>query len=142
MLFLVLLYSLTSTSAVPTPCESASIASVAESTLAPSPDTEHTRTLANIIWNCVITILGCTWLVIHPNIPQPEEAAEDHRITLWSKITSTLKRSIRHKLPSFIMALIVPEYILAWAIRQWLVANELKRAGYANGKSGYISICS
>ncbi|OAX39393.1 hypothetical protein K503DRAFT_799686 [Rhizopogon vinicolor AM-OR11-026] len=33
------------------------------------PSSNTTRTLSDIIWNCVATLFACTWTAIHPNIP-------------------------------------------------------------------------
>ena len=34
---------------------------------------------------------------------------------------------VEHRLPLFVCALLVPEYVLAWAIRQYLSAREIAR---------------
>ena len=34
---------------------------------------------------------------------------------------------VEHRLPLFVCALLVPEYVLAWAIRQYLRAREIAR---------------
>lgn len=155
MLFLLLLYHLSSAGAVPISLD-ASTSSSTELAATPT-DPRHTRTLANIIWSCLSTIIGSTWIAIHPNVPEPEEEVFKPRENnpgttrwsragfafktffthalpdAWSKVVSTLRRFVRHKLPPFIVALLLPEYILAWAIRQWLMANELKNAGSEKG---------
>ena len=38
-----------------------------------------------------------------------------------------LRSSISHRLPLLICALLVPEYILSWAIRQRLVAGQIAK---------------
>lgn len=92
-------------------------------------DTHPIRSLNKIIWSCFTTILACTWLAIHPNVPHPTHDAK----TFWSKCGRGLLRLMRDKVPVFLLALVVPEYILAWAIRQWFVAEEIARAGEAEG---------
>jgi hypothetical protein len=48
----------------------------------------------------------------------------------WQKLMSKILAVIFEQIPLFICALLVPEYILAWAIRQFLVAREIgKDAG-------------
>lgn len=74
-------------------------------------DIRYCRTIWNIVWSCLVTIFSCTWVVVHRNIPGPNSrlytiALERGEITLC--------------------ALVAPEYILTWAIRQWLVAGQIK----------------
>jgi len=66
------------------------------------------RTHFDIVWNCVSTLFICTWVAIHPNIPQRGEShirsfTRRLRLTLWT--------------------LVVPELILIWAYRQWSAAR-------------------
>ena len=49
---------------------------------------------------------------MHPNVPCPKK---------WNPVISFAK----HCLPLFICALLVPEYILAWAIRQSFGAQKI-----------------
>ncbi|KAI9451581.1 hypothetical protein F5148DRAFT_1370556 [Russula earlei] len=37
------------------------------------------RSLWHIIWSCAVTILLCTWVSVHPNIPSPDET--------WPRVT-------------------------------------------------------
>ena len=48
-----------------------------------------------------------------------------NRIERW--FWDPLRSLISHQLPLFICALLVPEYILAWAIRQRLVAGQIAK---------------
>ena len=59
-----------------------------------------------------MTIFSCTWVAIHPNVPCPEKQ-------------NPVISFAGHRLPLFICALLVPEYVLAWAIRQFLRAREI-----------------
>jgi hypothetical protein len=70
------------------------------------------RTIWNIIWSCLITIFSCTWVAIHPNIPSPTESRGF--ITL-------------HRVQIVVFALIAPEFIIVWAMRQWVVARDAQR---------------
>ena len=71
----------------------------------------HCRTIFGIVWSCLATIFACTWVAVHPNVPAP--ASEVYEV-VFSRIIVT------------ICALLVPEYIVAWAIRQFLVANHIQ----------------
>jgi hypothetical protein len=89
-------------------------------------DLIQTRTVWNIIWSCLSTIFICTWGSLHPNISStPDEPGMRWR----DKLRKSLVELLRYKLPLFIWALLVPEYILAWAIRQYLTAGEIRKRG-------------
>jgi len=88
---------------------------------APGPscdDPNGCRSLADIIRSCVITILLCTWVSMHPNIPSPDER--------WPRIA--LRR-----LGLLLLALSVPEAIIAWAMRQRQAAAELAKKHKGEG---------
>ncbi|KDQ62098.1 hypothetical protein JAAARDRAFT_189471 [Jaapia argillacea MUCL 33604] len=76
-------------------------------------DAAHTRTEWNIIWSCLVTIISCTWIAIHPNIPNPEDSS--FRIAL-------------RRAHIMLVALIAPELITIVAARQWLDARRLAQA--------------
>jgi len=81
-------------------------------TLATIPTCPKKRTQYEIIWNCLTTIVICTWVSIHPNIPPPHKG---HLGVFWRRIKLML------------WSLIVPELILGWAFRQWIAAREIER---------------
>ena len=74
----------------------------------------HCRTVWNIIWSSLITIFSCTWIAVHPNIPCPKKQ-------------NPLISFAEHRLPLFVCALLVAEYVLAWAIRQFWRAREMAK---------------
>ena len=88
-------------------------------------DLTHCRTIWNIVWSCIITIFSCTWVAIHPNIPCPKVREANSRIQRW--VWNPLLSFAEHRLPLFVCALLVPEYVLAWAIRQYMVAREIAK---------------
>ncbi|KAG1719883.1 hypothetical protein EDB19DRAFT_1860552 [Suillus lakei] len=71
-----------------------------------------TRTLWGIVSSCVLTLFACTYSAIHPNIPSPKDNSV--RI-LW------------RRLGIMVMALIAPELIVTWAMRQWISAHHVTR---------------
>jgi len=73
-------------------------------------DPNGCRSLWDIIRSCGFTILLCTWASVHPNIPSPEER--------WPRI------AVR-RVGLMLAALIIPEAIIAWALRQRLAAMKL-----------------
>jgi hypothetical protein len=70
------------------------------------------RAVIEIIWSCFITILSCTWVSMHTNIPHPD-ATDSH---VW-----------RDRLYFTIGALVAPEIIVLWAMRQWIGARLLSK---------------
>ena len=77
-------------------------------------DLAHCRTIWNIVWSCLATIFSCTWVAVHPNIPCPKKR-------------NPIISFAEHRLPLFICALLVPEYVLAWAIRQFLKSQAMAK---------------
>ncbi|KAF4616601.1 hypothetical protein D9613_008288 [Agrocybe pediades] len=70
------------------------------------------RQRIEIIWTCVSTILAASWVSVHPNIPDAQE----------SKIKKTLRR-----IELMIWAILTPELIILWALRQWYSARLMER---------------
>jgi hypothetical protein len=118
MLFLFFIHSQLSARARPVPALDISISSTSSS----CKDIDNCRTLLDIIWSCITTIFLCTWVAIHPNLPEP---VDTQYMDLWPKCVHRISCFFRNKLVLFICALLVPEYILAWAIRQRLMARKI-----------------
>ncbi|KAF9542829.1 hypothetical protein CPC08DRAFT_716872 [Agrocybe pediades] len=76
----------------------------------PTPPCPRQR--IQIIWTCVSTILAASWVSVHPNIPNPKESA----------IKKTLRR-----IELMIWAILTPELIILWAMRQWYGARLMER---------------
>jgi hypothetical protein len=87
----------------------------------------QTRSLWNIIWSCVSTIFLCTWVSLHPNLSSTAERPGLGQFERW--IRKPLMEFLTYKLPLFLWALLVPEYILAWAIRRYIMAGKVQRRG-------------
>ncbi|KAG2747325.1 hypothetical protein P692DRAFT_20954570 [Suillus brevipes Sb2] len=81
-----------------------------------------TRTLWTIVSSSVLTLFACIYSAIHPNIPSPKDSPY---------------RILRRRLGIMIMALIAPELMVTWAMRQWLSARYITRRFK---KSGYFSV--
>ena len=120
MLFLVLIYYLArgaSINASPTPIFNN------RSSENSCTNLTHCRTIWNIVWSCLSTIFLCTWVAVHPNIPSPRKREAKNRFQKW--VRNPLLSFAEHRLPLFVCALLVPEYVLAWAIRQYLTARKI-----------------
>jgi hypothetical protein len=70
------------------------------------------RSIWDILWSCLATIFACSWVSIHPNIPGPNESS-------W--------RIFLRRLELMFWAVIGPELIITWALRQWLGARHLEK---------------
>ena len=77
------------------------------------------RTIWDILWSCLTTIFACSWVSIHPNIPAPDESS-------W--------RIFLRRLELMFWAVIAPEMIITWALRQWLGAQRLEKL-YKGGQN-------
>ena len=85
-------------------------------------DYDNCRSLLSIIWSCITTIFLCTWVAVHPNVPKPVDTQE---MDFWPKCVHVTSCFFKTKVAMFIYALLVPELVLAWAIRQRLVARKI-----------------
>jgi hypothetical protein len=122
MLALLLLYAITQSSfgeAVPMP-------SIENRDPSSCDELSQTRTVWNIIWSCLSTIFLCTWGSLHPNISSTQDEPDMSR---RDKLRKSLVDLLTYKLPLFVWALLVPEYILAWAIRQYITAGKIEKKG-------------
>jgi hypothetical protein len=107
MLFLCLIWVFYSI-AVPHGREISSM--VADASL-PSPDSPSTRSLWSLIWSCLTIIISCTWTVVNPNVPDPKD--NDWVIRF-------------RKMKLCLLAIVAPECMAMWAIRQHLHAKKLR----------------
>lgn len=74
------------------------------------PPTGGTRSMYSVLLNCWTTIFICAWQSLHLNIP-PEGDLEK----IWRKIKLML------------WMLVVPELVLAWAVKQRFAAKQLAK---------------
>ncbi|PVF91505.1 hypothetical protein CPB86DRAFT_323679, partial [Serendipita vermifera] len=72
------------------------------------------------------TIFACTWLTLHPNIPPP---VNNRDISFSRKCLTMIRRFLWHQLVPFLVALAAPEWVLAWALQQRVVANQIAKEG-------------
>ena len=70
------------------------------------------RTIWDILWSCLATIFACSWVSVHPNIPASNES--------WWRI-------FLRRLELMFWAVVAPESIISWALRQWFGARDLER---------------
>ncbi|KAF4616278.1 hypothetical protein D9613_008780 [Agrocybe pediades] len=70
------------------------------------------RSVWDIVWGCLATLLACAWVSVHPNMPKRGE----------SSIKVTARR-----LELMIWTIIAPELIITWAMQQWSGARRLAK---------------
>lgn len=70
------------------------------------------RTRQSIVWSCLATMFACTWVAIHPNLPDP-------RCSKWSEF--------KRRTAMMILTIFAPEFILIWALRQRLGARRIMK---------------
>ncbi|KZP21884.1 hypothetical protein FIBSPDRAFT_825321, partial [Athelia psychrophila] len=87
-------------------------------------DIKTCRTLNQIVVSCLVTILACVWFAVHRNVPAPRREPSYHpnffiksAQAAWSVVLGQREAAM-----VFVVALIAPEWILAWALRQAIVA--------------------
>ncbi|TFK41678.1 hypothetical protein BDQ12DRAFT_678335 [Crucibulum laeve] len=83
------------------------------------PDNEDKRSIWDIIWSCIATTFHCTWVTVHPNIPALQE---EWWWVAWRRAKAMF------------WALLSPELVILWALRQWrsakLLENRYKDRGW------------
>ncbi|KAK7028703.1 hypothetical protein R3P38DRAFT_3190321 [Favolaschia claudopus] len=94
-------------------------------------DIHKCRTLYGIVWSCITTIFACIWVSVHPNMPPlPIENTSPQKkrgrlhwlVHLWHETSG-----IRRRLKMMLVALIAPEIMVGFAVRQWLSAHTISR---------------
>ncbi|KAF7984854.1 hypothetical protein HWV62_10815 [Athelia sp. TMB] len=106
------------------------IAPAATNATLPSGDCDnihYCRTLVGLVQSCILTILACVWFAVHRNVPAPKVVRPRHPnflvrtgLSVWNKVLDQ-----REAVTVFVVTLLVPEWVLAWALRQWLIAGRL-----------------
>ncbi|KAI0062755.1 hypothetical protein BV25DRAFT_1915883 [Artomyces pyxidatus] len=77
------------------------------------------RTRYTIIWSSLVTILACVWSAVHRNIAGPAIPGQSRSRRVLGRVLETIK--------IVVVALLVPEWVLAWAVRQFLNARGLAK---------------
>ncbi|KAF8657414.1 hypothetical protein AX16_002211 [Volvariella volvacea WC 439] len=73
-------------------------------------DPTRTRTILDILKSCIGVILLCTYISMHHNIPDQRDSRAE---VMWMKIRTTL------------YALMAPEVVIMWAMRQRIMAGRI-----------------
>ncbi|TFK69567.1 hypothetical protein BDN72DRAFT_819868 [Pluteus cervinus] len=70
------------------------------------------RSMYDIVKGCLVTIGACVYRAVHQNIPDPT-------LSFWGRLRVTIKVTF--------YALIAPEMMIWWALRQWVGAKNVAR---------------
>ncbi|KAF9457801.1 hypothetical protein BDZ94DRAFT_1227367 [Collybia nuda] len=80
-------------------------------TISSFESTSNQRNVWNIVWSCLMTVLACTWVSVHPNIP----AISNSTAVIYLRRTWLM-----------LCGLIAPEIIIFWAMKQWYCARKIE----------------
>jgi hypothetical protein len=108
MLLLCFILALYSAAAPHGPVLTSTDTSKASSPYSCSP---NTRTEWSLVYSCLAIIFSCTWTAIHPNIPDPKDSK-------WTILFRKIKICL--------IAIIAPEWVVMWAVRQFLFARKFR----------------
>lgn len=67
------------------------------------------RTLFGVAWSCVLTVFICAWSSVHPNVPPRGRTG-----------------GLLARVKLMFWTIVAPELVLAWAVRQWFAAREIR----------------
>ncbi|KAF8637194.1 hypothetical protein AX16_010853 [Volvariella volvacea WC 439] len=81
-------------------------------------DPTRNRTIFDILYSCIGVILLCTYISMHHNIPDQGDS--------WAKVTWM-------KIRTTIYALLAPEMVILWAIRQRIMAEKIAESNKHRG---------
>ncbi|KAK0207166.1 hypothetical protein DFS33DRAFT_1472449, partial [Desarmillaria ectypa] len=88
---------------------------------------EYRRTAWSILLDCSVTIFACTWFSVHPNVP-------GRRVTSKGWFAKAMERA---KLMAF--ASLAPEVIVAWDLRQLIVALKVYHLEKLTMAHGFVA---
>lgn len=77
-----------------------------------SDDYFDDRSVWGIVWSCVATLIACTWVAVHPNIPAGDDSE-------W--------RIFGRRLAIMGYLLFAPEVVIMWAARQHFAAKDIEK---------------
>ncbi|KAF8663636.1 hypothetical protein AX16_000909, partial [Volvariella volvacea WC 439] len=94
------------------------VCALASTVLTSQCDPTRTRTMFDILYSCIGVILLCTYISIHHNVPNQSDSGAK---VMWLKVRTTL------------YALVAPEMIIMWAMRQRIMADKIAKENKDRG---------
>ena len=83
-----------------------------------------TRSIWTIIWSSLVTLFACIWIAVHPNVSGPAHG-------ILEKLIS------KQRMKLLLTAIIAPEFIVLFAMRQWVCARNAMKSKFGKGE-GFI----
>ena len=83
------------------------------------------RTLFGIIWGCLSTTILCAWTAVHPNVPPRRK---------WQARWNRLRLMF--------WMIVAPELVLAWAVRQFFAAKDIRDTYNESHPGEYSTVVS
>ena len=68
------------------------------------------RTILSMVWSCLATLVACSWVAVHPNVPSAKDSNA---------------RILGRRLAMMGYMLLAPELVIYWAAKQHLSAKEI-----------------
>jgi hypothetical protein len=91
--------------------------------LDPCPSFCHdSRTIWNIVWSSLATFFACIWVAVHPNVPA---------------FTDGTLAKLKQRGKLLLTAVIAPEIIILFAMRQWFCARKVAQSAFGKGE-GFV----
>jgi hypothetical protein len=81
-----------------------------------------TRTIWNIVWSSLVTLFACIWVAIHPNVPAFADGT---------------KAELKQRAKLLLTAIIAPEIIIMFAMRQRVCARQVMQSEFGKGE-GFV----
>jgi hypothetical protein len=78
-----------------------------------------TRTIWNIVLSSLVTVFVCIWLVVRPNVPA---------------FADGILARIKQRTMLLLTAVVAPELIALFAMRQWVCARGVMQSAFARGE--------
>ncbi|THU87667.1 hypothetical protein K435DRAFT_893020, partial [Dendrothele bispora CBS 962.96] len=91
----------------------------------PCADTHNRRTIEEIVYSSIAVIFTCTWVAIHPNIPMKFDSEGENVIGTSFEMHPAV--FVLQNFLFMLVALIAPELIILWAMRQWFASREIEK---------------
>jgi hypothetical protein len=114
-----------------------------QTTMTSCNDPTWCRTTWDIVLSCITTTGLSIWITMHPNVLYSNfesclegEDTDRKAMSIWRKIPLIVRRkwnNFTYRLPLFIIAIIYPEFIFAWALQQYFFCwDSAKRRGMSS----------
>ncbi|CAG7852685.1 SubName: Full=Uncharacterized protein {ECO:0000313/EMBL:CCA71385.1} [Serendipita indica DSM 11827] len=95
------------------------------------------RSLPGIVLSCITTIFLCIWVALHLNVPEPVDTKS---LGYLARFKISIKCFFRCTLVPVFVTLVVPEWVLGMAVRQFIAASRVAKSIGATRQQGFFII--